>query len=197
MRDLLLLPVKLPYRIARGGLGLVTRAVGQVVGHREGPGAPPPSPVGSRAAPSPPPPAPSPPPPTPPSAPVTPLREGGRRVPAPPPAAPRPAARRARARVQEPPQPPPAPPVTPEAVPPEPTPGEAARERASRREAETTSDSPGPQIRIDEPWAGYRKQPAGEIVQRLNGSDEATKAVVRLYESSHRKRKSILAATEG
>jgi hypothetical protein len=195
MRDLLLLPVKLPYRIARGGLGLVTGAVGQVVGHREGPGAPPPSPVGSRAAPSPPPPAPSPAAPSP-SAPVTPLQEGGRRVPAPP-AAPGPAARPARARVEEPPPPPPAPPTPPEAVPPEPTPGEAARERASRREAETTSDSPGPQIRIDEPWAGYRKQPAGEIVQRLNGSDEATKAVVRLYESGHRKRKSILAATEG
>jgi hypothetical protein len=99
--------------------------------------------------------------------------------------------------VDEPPQPPPPPPTPPEAIPPEPTPGEAARERTARREAEETADSPGAQIRVDEPWPGYRKQPAGEIVSRLQGADEATKGIVRLYESTHRKRKSVLAATGG
>jgi hypothetical protein len=97
--------------------------------------------------------------------------------------------------VDEPPPPAPAPPTPPEAVPPEPTPGQAAREREARREAEATPDSPGAQIRVDEPWPGYRKQPAAEIVARLNGSDEATRAVVRLFESRHRKRKTVLAAT--
>ncbi len=55
--------------------------------------------------------------------------------------------------------------------------------------------SPGPQIRIDEPWDGYGKMKAGEIVARVRGSDDAAKAVVRLYEQTHKKRKSILDAT--
>jgi hypothetical protein len=36
---------------------------------------------------------------------------------------------------------------------------------------------------------------AGEIVTRVKRSDAAAKAVVRLYEQTHKKRKSILDAT--
>jgi hypothetical protein len=194
MRSLLTLPVTLPYRIARAGLSLASSVVGRALGHGGGHDSATP-PVYARAAPSAPP-APAPSRPRPPGAapaPVAPLR---RERPAPPPAAtPRPAARRRPVTVDEPPPPPPAPPTPPEAVPPEPTPGQAAREREARREAEATPDSPGPEIHIDEPWPGYRKQPAGEIVARLNGADDATRAVVRLFESRHRKRKTVLSAT--
>jgi hypothetical protein len=37
---------------------------------------------------------------------------------------------------------------------------------------------------------------AADIVSRIRSGDPATKAVVRLYESTHKKRKSVLAATE-
>ena len=37
---------------------------------------------------------------------------------------------------------------------------------------------------------------AAEIAQRVRGGDAATKAVVRLYEQTHKKRKSVLSATE-
>jgi hypothetical protein len=55
--------------------------------------------------------------------------------------------------------------------------------------------SPGPQIRVDAPFEGYEKLKAAEIVARVREADESTKAVVRLYESTHKKRKSILDAT--
>src|SRR5205085_228482 len=86
----------------------------------------------------------------------------------------------------------PAPP--PIAVVPEPTRGQAARIRAERRAAEQPADGPGPEIRIDEPWPGYRAMKAPDIVDRLRVSDDAVKAVVALYEGSHRKRKTVLRA---
>jgi hypothetical protein len=58
------------------------------------------------------------------------------------------------------------------------------------------SASPGATLRIDEPFDGYDRLKAPEIVARVRESDDAVKAVVRLYESTHKKRKSILSATE-
>jgi hypothetical protein len=55
--------------------------------------------------------------------------------------------------------------------------------------------SPGATLRVDEPFDGYDKLRAPEIVDRVRSADDATKAVVRLYESTHKKRKSVLAAT--
>jgi hypothetical protein len=80
---------------------------------------------------------------------------------------------------------------------PEPTRGDAARVRAEQREAETTPESPGPEIRVDEPWEGYTAMTAPDVVDRLRVADDATRAVVRLFESTHRKRKTVLAATGG
>lgn len=57
------------------------------------------------------------------------------------------------------------------------------------------SAAPGANLRVDEPWPNYGKMKAPDIVDRLRTSDEATKAVVRLYEQTHKKRKSILDAT--
>jgi hypothetical protein len=92
------------------------------------------------------------------------------------------------------PVPPDEPPLT---VVPEPTRGQAARIRTERREAETTDDSPGAQIRVDEPWPGYASMNAPEIIDRVRTSDEAVKAVVLLYERSHRARKTVLQAAGG
>jgi hypothetical protein len=116
-----------------------------------------------------------------------------------PPRAPR-AARPARqeAPAAEPPAPPAAEPAAapaPIAAVPEPTRGQAARIRAERRAAAQSADGPGPEIRIDEPWPGYKAMNAPEIVDRLRVSDDAVKAVVALYEGSHRKRKTVLRAT--
>jgi hypothetical protein len=78
---------------------------------------------------------------------------------------------------------------------PEPTRGDAARLREEQRAAETTPESPGPEIRVEEPWEGYTAMTAPDVVDRLRVADDATKAVVRLFESTHRKRKTVLAAT--
>jgi hypothetical protein len=179
MRKLLLLPVTLPLAAARGALTGVLEAVAAAL--EDATPAPPPAAAPPRPAAAPP--RPAAPPPAPPlladDAPVTPLRPR----PAPPPPPPPPA--------DEP------PPAAAEAFgPPEPTRGEAARAREALREAEATADSPGPEIRIDEPWPGYRKLRAPDIVDRLAAADEATKAMVRLFESGHRKRRAVLAATE-
>jgi len=56
---------------------------------------------------------------------------------------------------------------------------------------------PGAEIHVEEPWEGYRSMKAGEVVKRLRSSDDTTRAMVRLYEQQTKKRKSILAATEG
>ncbi|HUR86393.1 MAG TPA: hypothetical protein VMY78_13710 [Solirubrobacteraceae bacterium] len=93
-----------------------------------------------------------------------------------------------------PPAPDPSPDPPPIAVVPEPTRGQAARIREARREAETTEDSPGAVIRVDEPWSGYKQMKAPEIIDRLRVADDATKAVVLLFESGHRKRKTVLEA---
>jgi hypothetical protein len=103
------------------------------------------------------------------------------------------------------PEPAPVPPPEPEPLPdavedldlpaPEPTRGDAARVRQEQREAETTPESPGAEIRVDEPWEGYRAMTAPDVIDRLRIADDATKAVVRLFEATHRKRKTVIAAT--
>ena len=123
------------------------------------------------------------------AAPPMPVRE---RPPAPPRSRTEPVPAPAPAPVPPPPDPDPDPP--PIAVVPEPTRGEAARIRAEQREAEAGEDSPGAVVRVDEPWRGYKAMKAPEIIDRLAVSDEAVRAVVLLYEGSHRKRKTVLEA---
>jgi hypothetical protein len=55
---------------------------------------------------------------------------------------------------------------------------------------------PGARLRVEAPWDGYDDMRATDIARRVRGGDAATKAVVRLYERTHKKRKSVLAATE-
>jgi hypothetical protein len=63
-------------------------------------------------------------------------------------------------------------------------------------ESEGAAD-PGAELRVDEPWPGYGGMRAPDIVDRLGAADPATRAIVRLYEQQHRKRRTVLAATEG
>jgi hypothetical protein len=91
----------------------------------------------------------------------------------------------------------PAPAEPPIDVVPDLTRGQAARIREEQREAETTEDSPGAEVHVDEPWRGYRSMKAPEIIDRLRVSDDAVKAIVLLYESSHRSRKTVLRAAGG
>jgi hypothetical protein len=55
---------------------------------------------------------------------------------------------------------------------------------------------PAAEVRVGEPWAGYDDMKASEIVRRARSADATVKAVVRLYEQSTKKRKTILEATE-
>lgn len=55
------------------------------------------------------------------------------------------------------------------------------------------ADGPGAQIRVDEPWDGYDRLTAKDITAQLATADQAMLAVVRLYESTNRKRRTVLA----
>ena len=58
------------------------------------------------------------------------------------------------------------------------------------------SDDPGSTIEVHAPWPGYDEHSAAEVVKRVRSGDEATRAVVLLYERSHKARKSVIAAAE-
>ena len=99
----------------------------------------------------------------------------------------------------------PAPPAP--AAPPEPPPAPEAELLGEEpthvsREAETVAsfgpaDDPAPTIDVHAPWSGYDDQPAAEIVKRVRAADEATKAVVLLYERGHKSRSSVIRAAGG
>ena len=88
---------------------------------------------------------------------------------------------------------------------PEPKRSEIDRRREEQREAEAEHPAglvesegaadPGATIHVDAPWDGYASMKAGDVVARLQTATDAEKAIVRLYESTHKKRKSILDAT--
>jgi hypothetical protein len=54
----------------------------------------------------------------------------------------------------------------------------------------------GAEIHVDEPWDGYRSMSASDIRDRVALADAAQLAVVQLYESTHRKRRTVLEAAE-
>jgi hypothetical protein len=57
------------------------------------------------------------------------------------------------------------------------------------------ADDVGAEVHVDAPWDGYDHMRAADIVARLRAADEATRAVVRLYEQHGKARSSVLAAT--
>jgi hypothetical protein len=57
-------------------------------------------------------------------------------------------------------------------------------------------DGAGAELRIDEPWDGYRKMKAADIIDRLATASREELAAVELYELAGRKRKSVVAAAQ-
>lgn len=58
------------------------------------------------------------------------------------------------------------------------------------------ADGAGAQIRVDEPWEGYSRLNAKDVVAQLATADTAMLAVVRLYETANRNRRTVLAEIE-
>ena len=58
------------------------------------------------------------------------------------------------------------------------------------------AEGPGAALEVDPPWPNYDQHSAAEVVKRVRAGDEATRAVVLLYERSHKARKSVIAAAE-
>jgi hypothetical protein len=59
------------------------------------------------------------------------------------------------------------------------------------------SDDAAARLDVQPPWVGYAEQPAAVIIARVRAADEATKAVVLLYERQHKKRRTVLQAAGG
>jgi hypothetical protein len=57
-------------------------------------------------------------------------------------------------------------------------------------------DGAGAQVRVDEPWSGYRKLSAQDIIARVSDADPAELAAIQLYESTTQGRQTVLSAVE-
>jgi len=57
-------------------------------------------------------------------------------------------------------------------------------------------DGPGASVHIQEPWRGYGRMTANDIIARLTGASREELAAVALYERAHRDRQTVLAAAE-
>jgi hypothetical protein len=55
-------------------------------------------------------------------------------------------------------------------------------------------EGPGPQISVAEPWEGYSRMKAPDVIDRLAAATPEELAVVQLYESTHKRRKTVLEA---
>lgn len=52
----------------------------------------------------------------------------------------------------------------------------------------------GPEVAVSEPWAGYDRMRARDVVERVSAADPDTAAAVRLYEAGNKRRKTVLDA---
>jgi hypothetical protein len=86
----------------------------------------------------------------------------------------------------------------PEAAPPAPEPVHVSEEpELVREEAEPgAEDGAGAQLTVTEPWNGYARMSARDVIARARQADAAELAAVRLYESRHRSRQTVLAAVD-
>jgi hypothetical protein len=96
------------------------------------------------------------------------------------------------------PAPAPEPPPSPAQAPAPPEPAHVDRDAAVVLESADAgaADGAGAEVRVDEPWEGYSRLTARDITAQLATANAATLAVVRLYESSHRKRRTVLAEVD-
>lgn len=56
------------------------------------------------------------------------------------------------------------------------------------------TDGPGAEVSVGEPWDGYSRMKATEIIARLGDASAEELAIVQLYEGSNRRRKTVLDA---
>jgi hypothetical protein len=97
---------------------------------------------------------------------------------------------------------PPTPPAAPEAstVAPAPAPTPAHVSRDARHvEAFAdpgAEDGPGASVHIQEPWRGYGRMTANDVIARLTSASREELAAVALYERAHRDRQTVLAAAD-
>jgi hypothetical protein len=114
-----------------------------------------------------------------------------------PPSRPRPAAR-ARPPIHEPAAPPTEPESAQASEEPEPEPIHVSEEPELVAEiAEPgAEEGAGAQVTVDEPWDGYSKLRAKDVVARLSVASPAELAAVTLYESTHQARQTVLSAVE-
>jgi hypothetical protein len=61
---------------------------------------------------------------------------------------------------------------------------------------EGAEDGAGAEVHVDEPWEGYGEMKVPEVTARLASASTIELAAVQLYESSHRKRSSVLRDVE-
>lgn len=141
--------------------------------------------------------------------PMTSEPEAAPEPPPPPPSRPRPRQRPAQRQRRGEPRPPSAEPERPPSAEPEqppPAPAEPLVEapvhvseeiELVREEAEPgAGDGAGAEVHIDEPWDGYSRLNAKDVVARLAVASQAELAAVTLYESAHQARQSVLSAVE-
>jgi hypothetical protein len=57
-------------------------------------------------------------------------------------------------------------------------------------------DGAGARITVIEPWAGYAQMNARDVIDRARQGSSAELAAVKLYESRHRSRQTVLAAVD-
>jgi hypothetical protein len=57
-------------------------------------------------------------------------------------------------------------------------------------------DGAGATVTVIEPWSGYTRMNARDVIARARQADRAELAAVRLYESRHRSRQTVLAAVD-
>ena len=86
-------------------------------------------------------------------------------------------------------------PARPAPVAPAPEPAHVSRE-AEQVASFGPGDEPGSTLEVQPPWPNYDEHPASEVIKRVRSGDEATRAVVLLYERTHKRRKSVIAAAE-
>ena len=57
-------------------------------------------------------------------------------------------------------------------------------------------DGAGAQVRVSEPWDGYRQMKAEEVIARMTEATPEELAAVQLYETVNRNRETVITAAE-
>jgi hypothetical protein len=78
----------------------------------------------------------------------------------------------------------------------EPTHLETEYELVEEVAEEGAEDGAGAEIRIAEPWDGYRELRAADVIDRVRGASPEELAAVELYELTSRKRQTVIAAVQ-